>query len=154
VISSDRFARRPAVQEPWLHVDGRRTGLLVRRAETFLARAIGLLDSSPRWAGHVALEIRPCFAVHTFGMRHPIDVAFVDAHGRVQRLVEALPAWRAAWSPGARAAWELPAGSARALRISRGVQLAAPGWASRREEPGAMRAAAPTHHDAAGRGHQ
>jgi uncharacterized membrane protein (UPF0127 family) len=117
-----RSSGRPAAGGLYLSVDGRCTGLVVRRADTFVSRAIGMLGRR-QGSGPLALEIRPCSAIHTCGMRQAIDVAFVDGHGRVQRLVEGLPAWRAAWSPGARAAWELPAGAVQALGIERGTEL-------------------------------
>jgi len=48
------------------------------------------------------LYIVPCKWIHMFGMRFPIDVAFLDAAGRVVAVHEALPpnrlsriAWRA-----------------------------------------------------------
>ena len=35
-----------------------------------------------------ALVIRPCRAVHTLGMKFPIDVAFVDADGVVMKTLQ------------------------------------------------------------------
>jgi uncharacterized membrane protein (UPF0127 family) len=40
-----------------------------------------------------ALVLRPCRNVHTFGVRFPIDVAFVDRAGVVVRTC-CLPPWR------------------------------------------------------------
>jgi hypothetical protein len=63
------------------------------------------------WDGSDGLVLDHCNSVHSFFMRMPIDVAFVDKSGRVLKTVERLAPWRIApiaW----RAAWtlELPAG--------------------------------------------
>lgn len=49
-------------------------------ASTRAARRRGLLGRD-----HLegALVLRPCRSVHTFGMRFPLDVAFLDADGTV-----------------------------------------------------------------------
>jgi hypothetical protein len=105
-----------------LHVDGRCTGLPVRRALGFWARAAGLWavvpDGSPR-----ALELRPCAAVHTLGLPGAIDVVFVDADGVVLRAVSSLRAWRVAWARRAAATWELPAGACEAHGVRPGARL-------------------------------
>lgn len=124
--SSSGFAPATCLE---LTVDSRRTGILVRRATTFRQRAIGLLGRSPAAPG-VVLELRPCAAVHSFGMRIAIDVAFVGADGRIRRLVNDLPPWRLAWCRGAAAAWELPAGMARVLGLRAGQRLGADGTAT------------------------
>ena len=56
-------------------------------AESPMARVIGLLNKKELPAGG-ALVIRPCNSIHTFFMRFPIDVLFVDKNNRV---VKALP---------------------------------------------------------------
>ena len=58
------------------------------------------------------LFIEPTWSVHTWFMRFPIDVVFLDGDGRVLRIVEAMPPWRMAARRGARVALELPAGGA------------------------------------------
>lgn len=40
------------------------------------------------------LLIVPCHSIHTFGMKHSIDVAFVDRRGIVIDSIEALPPFR------------------------------------------------------------
>ena len=54
-------------------------------AETRSARRRGLLGRSELEG---ALVIRPCRAVHTIGMKFPIDVAFVDANGVVMKTLQ------------------------------------------------------------------
>ncbi len=41
-----------------------------------------------------ALWITPCSAIHTCGMRFPIDAIFLDRHGQVVRIVRNIPPWR------------------------------------------------------------
>jgi uncharacterized membrane protein (UPF0127 family) len=59
-------------------------GLIVREATTFRARLLGLAFMRPPPTDH-ALLIPHCRSVHTFGMRFPIDVSFLDERGRVIR---------------------------------------------------------------------
>jgi uncharacterized protein len=54
-------------------------------AETALARMIGLLGTD-RPDSSRALFLTPCRGIHTFGMRYPIDAAFLDREGTVVRL--------------------------------------------------------------------
>lgn len=71
-----------------------------------------------------ALVLAPCNAVHTIGMRFPIDVVFVGPDGRVIKIVENLERWRIAASWDACATVELAAGGARRAEVSVGDQLA------------------------------
>jgi uncharacterized membrane protein (UPF0127 family) len=60
---------------------------------------------------HAGIVLWPCRAVHTWGMRMVIDVAFLDGAGRVVKRVERLAPgqWAACWR--ARAVVELAAGT-------------------------------------------
>jgi uncharacterized membrane protein (UPF0127 family) len=81
------------------------------RADTFVRRLVGWMGRARADAGE-GLLIVPCNAIHTFFMRMPIDVVFLDAQDTVVRLLHALPPWRATRPcPGARAVLELPAGT-------------------------------------------
>jgi uncharacterized membrane protein (UPF0127 family) len=63
-------------------------------AETFWTRLVGLLGRA--WLDPDAgLLIEPCNSVHTFFMRFPIDVAFLDRDGVVVRAIANLKPWRA-----------------------------------------------------------
>jgi uncharacterized membrane protein (UPF0127 family) len=53
--------------------------------------------------------IAPTNAIHTFFMRFPIDVAFVDRGGRVVKLCKGVQPWRIAWAWGAYAVIEMSA---------------------------------------------
>lgn len=80
------------------------------QARSFLARLRGLMfrASLPNDGG---LVIEPNNSVHTFWMRFPIDVVFVDRGNRVVGLVNAMPPNRPyAGARHARRTLELPAG--------------------------------------------
>jgi uncharacterized membrane protein (UPF0127 family) len=78
-------------------------------ADRPLGRMRGLLGRRSLDAGE-GLLLRPASSVHTFFMRFPIDVAFLDRDLSVLSIARDLRPWRAAGRPGARAALELPAG--------------------------------------------
>lgn len=68
--------------------------------------------------------LRPCRAIHTLGLRFPIDVVWLDEELRVLRVDEAVPpGWHARRCPRAYAALELAAGAARALGLTPGSAL-------------------------------
>lgn len=89
----------------------------VWRADTVWLRLRGLLGR-PRLAadGSQALLIVPCSSIHTFGMRYPLDVVFLDRAWRVLGWRERLGPWRAALCRGAAMTLELHAGALRRLR--------------------------------------
>ena len=96
--------------------------LCIHRAERWPARLRGLLGAPPPAPGH-ALLITPCASVHTAFMRYPIDVVFVDRHGRILKVVDALPPWRATACLGARQTLELAAGEARRIGLVPGMEI-------------------------------
>ena len=82
----------------------------VVEAKRFSERFVGLMGRRELPMGE-GLLIRPCNSVHTFFMRIPIDVAFLDEEARIVRLYRALPPWRAtSLYFKARSVLELPAG--------------------------------------------
>ena len=98
--------------------------LRVRVADSFVSRALGLLVGAPLNSTE-ALLIAPCSSIHTFGMRYPIDVAFIDADARIVRIYQHVRPGRLRFALGARAALELHAGAAVRLGLGAGVHLAA-----------------------------
>jgi uncharacterized protein len=87
------------------------------------SRRRGLLGSEYLPDGH-GLLIVPCRQVHTFGMKYPIDVIFIDGSYEVKRCVEGLKPWRL--SPfllSSGAVLELPCGKIRESRTEAGDML-------------------------------
>jgi uncharacterized membrane protein (UPF0127 family) len=97
--------------------EAKRPVLTIHRAQTFFARLGGLLTRARLREGE-ALYLAPCASVHTMFMRYPIDVAFLDAKGRVLKVVPHLKPWRVAGCFGAAAALELRAGQAQLRGIA------------------------------------
>src|SRR5688500_9528942 len=82
----------------------------VREARTFADRFVGLMGRQDLPIGD-GLHIVPCNSIHTFFMKIAIDVAFLDAGGRIVKLIPAMPPWRASSIYfGAKSVLELPAG--------------------------------------------
>ena len=92
-------------------------------ADSFLGRLRGLLARPPMTRGQ-GLLLLECGSVHTVGMGYPIDVAFLDAEGRVVRSIADLEPWRLGLG-GADAlhALELPAGRLRETGTVPGIRL-------------------------------
>jgi uncharacterized protein len=101
---------------------GRALASAVEIAETSERRRRGLLgrDSLDPSA---ALIIAPCVSIHTFFMRFPIDVVFVDRDGRVLKIAADVKAWRIAAAFRAFAVVELNAGAARRAELVAGDRL-------------------------------
>ena len=56
-------------------------------ADSFFLRLKGLLGKKELPPGE-GLVIKPCNAVHSLGMKFPIDVAFVDKENRICHLIQ------------------------------------------------------------------
>jgi uncharacterized membrane protein (UPF0127 family) len=69
------------------------------------------------------LLIRPAPSIHTWFMRFPIDVVFMDADLRVLDVVPALKPWRMAARRGARVVLELASGEAARRSVLPGDRL-------------------------------
>ncbi len=66
------------------------------------------------------LWIVPCESVHTFFMRFPIDLVYLDRNNRVRKVQHAVGPWRLSACFTAHSVLELPAGAARESRTERG----------------------------------
>ena len=82
-------------------------GVEVPVATTHRSRLIGLALLARRRAGP-GLLIPRCSSVHTFGMRFPIDVLFLDDERRVIELRRSVPPCRIMRCSNAIAVLELP----------------------------------------------
>jgi uncharacterized membrane protein (UPF0127 family) len=89
---------------------GTPVAITVRCAFDSSTRNTGLLGRNAL-AGGEALIIAPCQAIHTWFMRFPIDVAFVNKRGLVVSVRHRVRPWRIAIALRAFAVIELAAGT-------------------------------------------
>ena len=100
-------------------------------AAGLLKRGRGLMGVS-EWRGQDGLVLERCNSIHTFFMRMPIDVVYLDREGQVLRVDEAMPPWRLGplvWR--AKRVLELPRGAIARSATRVGDRLhvsAAEGW--------------------------
>jgi uncharacterized membrane protein (UPF0127 family) len=81
-----------------------------RFANTVFKRMVGLLNRKGLQEGEGLLLDR-CYGIHTFGMRFPIDVLFLDQDLVVIKAVPSLPPFRTCAVKRAVYVLELPAGA-------------------------------------------
>jgi len=91
-------------------------------ANTSKLRRTGLLEHAALHAGE-GLWITPCEAVHTIGMKFPIDVLFLDRKKKVLKVRSNMGKWRMAASLMAHSVLELPSGTALATKTAKGDEL-------------------------------
>ena len=91
-------------------------------ADNPLRRMRGLLGRDGLESGE-GLLLRPASAVHTYFMRFPIDVVFLDRSLVVVGISDDVDPWRATSRRGAKAVLELPAGESARRGLSVGDQL-------------------------------
>ena len=100
---------------------------------TVLATALEVADSGPKrnkgLLGRTGLDageglwIIPCESVHTFFMKFPIDLVYLDRKHRIKKVCDSVPAWRLSVCLSAHSILELPAGTIRNTRTERGDTL-------------------------------
>lgn len=86
------------------------------------SRTRGLLGRDGLPEG-TALVLAPCWAVHTFGMRFPIDIIYAARDGRIVKLSRNVRPWRMSAAPRAFATIEMATGAIDRARLARGVRL-------------------------------
>jgi len=86
-------------------------GDAVELADTSETRRVGLLKHTRLEPG-TGLWIVPCESVHTFFMKFPIDLVYLDKQRKVRKVRHAVPAWRLSACLSAHSILELPAGTA------------------------------------------
>jgi len=99
--------------------------LLAERLETAHtgpSRRKGLLGRKGLEPGE-GLWIAPCESVHTFFMRFPIDLVYLDRKYIVKKVKSGVGPWRLSGCFSARSVLELPAGVIRETRTERGDAL-------------------------------
>ena len=85
-------------------------GVRLMAAETVRSRLLGLMGL-PALDGDDALLLSPCGCIHTFGMRFPLDLVWLDAAGRVLRVDAVVAPGRVRGCRRARAVVETSAGA-------------------------------------------
>jgi uncharacterized protein len=95
-------------------------------ADKPLRRMRGLLGRDGLESGE-GLLLRPASAVHTYFMRFPIDIVFLDQRLVVVGISDSVEPWKARSRKGAKAVLELPAGEStrRGLAVGDRLELAA-----------------------------
>ncbi len=88
-------------------------------ADTSAKRRTGLLKRSGLAPGE-GLWIVPCESVHTFFMKFPIDLVYLDKNKKVKKVRHAVPAWRMSACLSAHSVLELPAGTAAKTKTEAG----------------------------------
>jgi uncharacterized protein len=88
-------------------------------AATSQKRGKGLLGRTGLLPGE-GLWIIPCESVHTFFMKFPIDLIYLDRRNRIRKVRSAVGAWRVSACFSARSVLELPAGTIRSTKTQRG----------------------------------
>ena len=97
-------------------------GEAVELADTSEKRRVGLLKHARLEPGS-GLWIVPCESVHTFFMKFPIDLVYLDKHRKVRKVKHAVPPWRLSACLTAHSILELPAGTAKNSGTLRGDEL-------------------------------
>ncbi|MBI5246031.1 MAG: DUF192 domain-containing protein [Elusimicrobia bacterium] len=104
----------------------------VAKADTSASRGKGLLGRDSLAADEglyitlsPTLSVVPCPTIHTFFMKFPIDVLFLDADLKVERVIEDMRPWRlSAWVPAARGVLELKGGVLKgAVKIGDAIEM-------------------------------
>ena len=98
-------------------------GRAVDVADTSSKRRTGLLKHE-RLDDGTGLWIVPCESVHTFFMKFPIDLVYLDKQRKVRKVRNAVPPWRLSACFAAHSVLELPAGTAAETGTQVGDELA------------------------------
>jgi hypothetical protein len=89
----------------------RELGTRIGLADGWFGRLRGML-ARPAPKNGEGLLLTPCRSVHMFGMRFPLDIAFLDANCSIVAAYRSLPPGsRTGWHRNAVHALELPAGT-------------------------------------------
>ena len=91
-------------------------------ADSAVQRNKGLLGRDRLSSGE-GLWIIPCEAVHTFWMRFPIDLVYLDRKKRIRKLSSDVQPWRMSACLRAHSVLELPAGTIQGTRTQLGDRL-------------------------------
>ena len=98
-------------------------GEAVELADTSEKRRTGLLKHERLQPGE-GLWIVPCESVHTFFMKFPIDLVYVDKRHKVRKVRHSVAPWRMSACLSAHSVIELAAGTAEQSGTQAGDELA------------------------------
>jgi uncharacterized membrane protein (UPF0127 family) len=98
-------------------------GEAVELADTSAKRRTGLLKHERLEPGQ-GLWIVPCESVHTFFMKFPIDLVYMDKRHKVRKVRHSVAPWRMSACLLAHSVIELPAGTAEQSGTQAGDELA------------------------------
>ena len=117
---------RPDLPEGPLKVVNRSRGAVLATqlevAGSGATRRKGLLGRNGLAPGE-GLWIIPCESVHTFFMRFPIDLVYLDRENRIKKVRSAVGAWRMSACFSAHSVLELPAGTVLQTETQKGDTL-------------------------------
>ena len=99
----------------------------VEVADEGAKRRKGLLGRKELRAGE-GLWIRPCEAVHTFGMQFPIDLVYLDRKLRVKKIRSGMRPWRLSACFTAHSVLELASGTIRETQTKPGDAIEFSMW--------------------------
>jgi uncharacterized protein len=91
-------------------------------ADNPIERMRGLLGR-PRIESGQAMVLKRCGAIHTWGMRYPIDVLFLDRNWRIVAVKDRIGPWRMTHCLRAAHTVEIAAGEARRIALQPGDEL-------------------------------
>lgn len=119
-------SRTPATPDAPLQVANCSRGtVLATRLEVAASapkRSKGLLGRDGLALGE-GLWIIPCESVHTFFMRFPIDLVYLDRNNKIKKVRSAVGPWRISACLSAHSVLELPAGTIRTTQTQPGDTL-------------------------------
>ena len=130
-----KYAAQPATNStyPVLHSSKLKVQVRNQTRDTVLGTSVDMADTSEkrrtgllkhkRLAAGEGLWIVPCESVHTFFMKFPIDLVYLDKSRKVRKVRKAVPAWRMSACLTAHSILELPAGTIAATGTEKGDQL-------------------------------
>ena len=94
----------------------------VEVADHGAARRKGLLGRNSLPPGE-GLWIVPCESVHTFGMKFPIDLVYLDRNKKVKKIRNGVPPWRLSACLSAHSVIELASGTVEITQTKPGDKL-------------------------------
>jgi uncharacterized membrane protein (UPF0127 family) len=125
-VRGQATSRRPVMPETRFKVTNSTRGTVLATrlevAETAQHRSKGLLGRVGLTPGE-GLWIVPCESVHTFFMRFPIDLLYLDRKNKIKKVRNEVGAWRMSACLSAHSVLELPAGTIRETQTQSGDTL-------------------------------